>query len=114
VIANPARFARHADSIGSMSAHRASGRSVRYGRREVVIRPLYQANVHNGGTSPARLARRVYTRSSRKEMRYPLKPGAQLCGYRTEDRYAMLQVISVPSATDRRLVLFGRTWQVAA
>jgi len=48
---NPARAARHAESIGSISAHRASDRSVRYGRREAVTRLAYQATVHNGGTS---------------------------------------------------------------
>jgi hypothetical protein len=49
VISNPVRFARQADRIGSTSAQRALDRSVRYRRREVVIRPPYQANVHNGG-----------------------------------------------------------------
>jgi nucleoside phosphorylase len=42
-----------------------------------------------------------------------LAPGVQLCGYSTEDRYAVLQVISLPSASDRRFIFFGRTWQRA-
>src|SRR5439155_16544283 len=50
-IPNPARWARHADSIGSISDQRASDRSVRYARRGVFTRLLYQSNIHNGGTS---------------------------------------------------------------
>jgi hypothetical protein len=36
-VPNSTRLARQVESIGSISAQRASDRSVRYGRREVVI-----------------------------------------------------------------------------
>jgi adenosylhomocysteine nucleosidase len=69
------------------------------------------------GTVPASYARCAGLPSSswtRKILLVDLAAGAQLCGYSTDDRYAMLQVISVPSARDRRLAFFGRTWQMGA
>src|SRR5205823_14732336 len=59
-IPNPARWARHADSIGSISDQRASDRSVRYARRGVFTRLLYQSNIHNGGTSAVSSLPRSY------------------------------------------------------
>jgi hypothetical protein len=69
------------------------------------------------GTQPASYTRCAALPASAWTTEIPLgdlAPGAQLCGYSTGDRYAMLQVISVPSANNRRLIFFGRTWQVAA
>src|SRR5438876_4139517 len=59
-IPNPARWARHADSIGSISDQRASDRSVRYARRGVFTRLLYQSNIDNGGTSAVSSLPRSY------------------------------------------------------
>jgi hypothetical protein len=39
-----------------------------------------------------------------------LSAGAQLCGYSTDNKYAMLQILAVPSANNPEFVLFGRTW----
>ncbi len=55
-IPNPARPPRQADSIGSISAQRASDRSVRYGRRGVLIMLRYQIGIHSGGISVAQSA----------------------------------------------------------
>src|SRR5262249_42494324 len=50
-IPNPTRPARQAESIGSINAQRASDRSLRYGRRAVLIRRLYQIGIHGRGMS---------------------------------------------------------------
>src|SRR5262249_33184440 len=50
-IPNPTRPARQAESIGSINAQRASDRSLRYGRRAVLIHRTYQIRIHGGGMS---------------------------------------------------------------
>jgi len=42
-----------------------------------------------------------------------LTVGARLCAYSTLDRYAVLQVESVPSPGGPRLIFYGRTWEHA-
>src|SRR5436190_20907165 len=96
-IPNPARWARHADSIGSISDQRASDRSVRYARRGVFTRLLYQSNIHNGGTSAVSSPPRSYQiMPKRDEMpSYTTK----YAGFNTFGE-STGETVTIPSATE--------------